>query len=420
MARVLAYTAPGRGHLYPIVPVLDELRSRGHEVSLLCLGSAVAEMCERGFDASAVDPAIESIDYGDWKGGNPREALALSVKGIFERAALDSVDLRKAIDAREPDVIVVDANCWGAACEAEVWEGPRAIFCPYPLPISSRDAPPFGLALAPARGPIGRLRDRLLRPLAVGGLEKQLLPSMNALRARLGLRPIDGVDALFATFPLILSTTAEPFEYPRSDWPDNVVMIGACAWEPPSEPPAWLSNIDRPIVLVTTSSEFQDDGALVATALEALKDEPVVVVATLPAGDPGAFDAPANAYVERFVPHGPVLDRAVCAITHGGMGATQKALSKGVPVCVVPFGRDQPEVARRVAVAGAGTVLKAKRLNPSALRKTVLGAMSMTDGPKRVQRGFAAAGGGVAAADAIENRLLLVEATPNPRVSTSH
>jgi UDP:flavonoid glycosyltransferase YjiC (YdhE family) len=49
-----------------------------------------------------------------------------------------------------------------------------------------------------------------------------------------------------------------------------------------------------------------------------------------------------------------VLDRAACAVTHGGMGATQKALAHGVPVCVVPFGRDQLEVARRVRTAGAG------------------------------------------------------------------
>jgi UDP:flavonoid glycosyltransferase YjiC (YdhE family) len=65
-----------------------------------------------------------------------------------------------------------------------------------------------------------------------------------------------------------------------------------------------------------------------------------------------------------FTPHAPLLDRAACAITHGGIDATQKALVHGVPVCVVPFGRDQIEVARRVDIAGAGTLLPAKRLNP--------------------------------------------------------
>jgi MGT family glycosyltransferase len=154
-------------------------------------------------------------------------------------------------------------------------------------------------------------------------------------------------------------------------------------------------------VLVSTSSEFQDDGRLVTTALEALAGEDVQVIATLPAADPPR-SIPANARVERFVPHAPILARAACAITHGGAGATQKALAAGVPVCVVPFGRDQLEVARRVELAGAGTRLPAYRLSAERLRERVRQAMTMGAGAQRVADGFAAAGGPVAAADAFE------------------
>jgi UDP:flavonoid glycosyltransferase YjiC (YdhE family) len=51
------------------------------------------------------------------------------------------------------------------------------------------------------------------------------------------------------------------------------------------------------------------------------------------------------------------------------MGSTQKALAHGVPVCVVPFGRDQLEVARRVEVAEAGTRLSARRLGPAVVAR---------------------------------------------------
>jgi UDP:flavonoid glycosyltransferase YjiC (YdhE family) len=88
------------------------------------------------------------------------------------------------------------------------------------------------------------------------------------------------------------------------------------------------------------------------------------------------------------------------------MGATQKALSHGVPVCVVPFGRDQFENARRVEVAGAGSRLPAKRLNAQRLREKVREAMSCADGARRVGAAFKAAGEGVAGADAVERRLL--------------
>jgi MGT family glycosyltransferase len=140
----------------------------------------------------------------------------------------------------------------------------------------------------------------------------------------------------------------------------------------------------------------------VRCALEALAGEPVHVVATLPSGDPTGVDAPANATVLSFVPHGPILERAACAITHGGMGATQKALARGVPVCAVPFGRDQFEVARRVEVAGAGTRLPAQRLSPKRLRAAVKAAIQCEDGARRVAAGYRRAGGAVAAADALE------------------
>lgn len=41
----------------------------------------------------------------------------------------------------------------------------------------------------------------------------------------------------------------------------------------------------------------------------------------------------------------PLLERAACGVTYGGIGTTQKALACGVPVCAVPFGRDQLEIA---------------------------------------------------------------------------
>jgi MGT family glycosyltransferase len=207
--------------------------------------------------------------------------------------------------------------------------------------------------------------------------------------------------------PLMLVASGKPFEYPQTNWGDAVQMIGPCMFEPAMDTvPHWLTAIDRPIVLVTTSSQKQADAKLVKTAMTALADEPVHVVATLPAGLPSDVTLAPNATVVEFVPHGPVLDRAVCAITHGGMGATQKALARGVPVCVVPFGRDQFEVARRVEVARCGTRLPANKLTAARLSAKVRQAMTMTDGARRVAAGFAATGGVARGADLIEQRVL--------------
>ncbi len=158
----------------------------------------------------------------------------------------------------------------------------------------------------------------------------------------------------------------------------------------------------RQILLVSASTEFQDDAELIKVTLAALANRPYAVIATTAAHDPNDFRVPANAKVERFLPHGPILRRAAVVISHGGMGTTQKALAAGVPVCVVPFMRDQFEVARRVEHCSAGTILPAKRLRPDRLLAAVEKAVVCREGAEGVRDAFGKAGGAEAAASALE------------------
>lgn len=412
MSRILAYTSPARGHLYPLTPILDELALRGHEIVLRTLASEVAMMRARGFDATPIAEDIERCAHTDFQARTPQRAIKRALNNFARRAEFEVPDLRGAIATTDPDALLIDINTWGAQAVAEASAMRWASWCPYPIPLDSPEVPPFGPGFAPSRGPAGRLRDGLLRPLVVGSFAKALVPAVNHLRVRVGVPVLRGPTDQFERAPLVLYLTAEPFEYPRALWPENIVMVGPCAWEPPADAPEWLGSVERPIVLVSTSSEFQDDGRLVRCALETLTDA-MFVVATVPAQEVGEFRVPANARVERFLPHGPILERATCAVTHAGMGATQKALSRGVPVCAVPFGRDQMEVARRVEVAGAGSRLVAKRLNPERLRNKVWEAIACRDGARRVARGYDAAGGAPAAADALEKRLLNQQSQPS-------
>jgi MGT family glycosyltransferase len=404
MARYLAYTSPARGHLYPLVPTLEELRRRGHEVVVRTLSSEVGLLRELGFAAAAIDPSIERREHADWRARTPIGALQDSLDVFFERARYEGPDLRRAIEEERPDILLVDINTWGAMAAAETTGMPWATWCPYFLPVPSRDAPPFGLGLPPARGLLGRLRDRLLSAVLLGIYNRQA-PELDAVRAELGAPPVQKIQRAMIRAPLMLYMTAEPFEYPRSDWPQSVRMVGPGIWDPPAKSPAWLEEIERPVVLVTCSTEFQNDGKLVQTALEALAGEDVEVVVTTAGVDPSSFTPPPNAHIERFVPHRPVLERAACVVCHGGMGITQKALAAGVPVCVVPFGRDQFDVARHVEVAGAGTRLPASRLRPDRLRSTVREAVGKKDGAERMASSFAAAGGPRAATEALEKLL---------------
>jgi len=54
------------------------------------------------------------------------------------------------------------------------------------------------------------------------------------------LGPVASADEFFRCTSLLLITTAEPFEYHHPDWGDDILLMGASAWEPPREAPSWL------------------------------------------------------------------------------------------------------------------------------------------------------------------------------------
>jgi MGT family glycosyltransferase len=400
--RLLVYTSPARGHLYPVVPIATELAGRGHEVTICTLSEELENLAQLDVEVAAIDPLIERNQIEDWREHSPRRAGLSVLRTFAERARGEEPDLARAIDRHAPDVLLIDVNCWGAATAAEASGLPWAVYSPYLLPLRSRDAPPFGLGLRPLGGPLGALRDALAYRAVSTTFDRAAMPSINALRVQRGLPALRHYSELLARPPLLLALTAEGFEYPRGDWPANVRLVGPVDWAPPTPPPQWLAEMSDPLVLVTCSTERQRDKRLLHVALEALPPAGISVIGTSAAHDPADFTAPPGSRVVRFASHEAIVQRAACVVCHGGMGITQKALAAAVPVVVAPFGRDQLDTARRVEVALAGTRISPRRLTPARLLQAVRLAIERQAGARRVSAAFAAAGGAVAAADALE------------------
>lgn len=375
---------------------------RGHRVAVRCGGEEAALLRSVGLAAESLAPEIERFEPEDWKARTRFGALRSGLGQFGERAPFQVADLERAIEAERPDVLLIDEGAWGAAAAAERSGLPWAFTVVSPVPLPSRDAPPFGLGLAPRHDLIGRLRDRLARRFALGALERMMASHMNPVRARIGLPPVRTLNDVYLAASVVLAYTAEPFEYPRSDWPAKVRLVGPGLWEPPADQPTWLDHVDRPLVLITCSTLFQNDRRIVELSCEAFAGEPLEAVITTADVDPSGLAPPPNVRIERFVPHTPVIEHAACVVCHAGMGITQKALSHGVPVVAIPFGRDQPEVSRRVEVAAAGVRLPLRRLGPDRLRRAIHDAIGLRPGAERIATAFAAAGGPAAAADQLE------------------
>ena len=407
MSRILAYFQPWAGHIYTVLPTLLELARRGHEVSVAVRSDDGPPMCVKSLSAEKVDvigKMVVTPMLPTAPDGTPEHAALVAVWGTRP-----AVQLRELIVQERPDCLLVDPLLWGAMVAAEASGLPWV-----KIAYSSMLIPTTGFRLqGPGLPPPVRLRERLSQYVSALVAAKRAddcyLPMINAVRREHGVEELAHVEDTTRRAPLTLALTAEPFEYPRRDWHPSVRFVGPAIWEPPGDPDAFLQGeTTPPLVLVSSSTLPQADARLVATALEALADEPVRVIATRPPGwDESAI--PANARLATHVPHCSLLPYTTCVVCHAGPGTTQKALAAGVPVVAVPFGRDQFEVARRVEVADAGVRLPPNELTVERLRVAFRRAITKKAGAARIAAAFHEAGGAPAAAAAVET---LVAKTP--------
>ena len=220
--------------------------------------------------------------------------------------------------------------------------------------------PPYGPGWAPAKTPLGQLRDALGRVALARIYRRDALPALNRARATLGLAPLRSAFGQLDRAARVLVLVGAAFDFPARRAPANLGHVGtpmedagaAPPWTPPWPPGEAL----QPLVLVGLSTLPQGQEELMRRCLAAAGalDGVRVLVTLGPALDPARFAVAPNVRLERFVPHSAVLPGAAAIVTQCGIGTVTKALLHGVPLVCVPLLGDQPDNAARVVARGAG------------------------------------------------------------------
>ncbi|HMF93435.1 MAG TPA: nucleotide disphospho-sugar-binding domain-containing protein [Vicinamibacterales bacterium] len=287
-------------------------------------------------------------------------------------AAAYAHDVSDALRETRPDLVACSMFCFGGMVAAEGAGIPFDVLLPNIYPFPAPGLPPFGLGLQPAHGLTGRIRDRVLNGVAERLWNAKGLARLNALRCRFGLPPLIRLFDQIARARRQLVQTSASFDFPAR-LPSNACYVGPVLDEPVwAESSPWTAPLTGgPLVLVALSSTFQDQLGCLQRIVDALTAIPVrTLVTTGPAVDPTALRSSPGVTIVRSAPHREVLWQAALAITHGGHGTVMKALAAGVPMVVLPHGRDQADTAARITARGAGIAL-ARTASCDAIRGTV-------------------------------------------------
>ena len=341
---LIVATSGGGGDLQPLLALAAGLRARGHQVAAFGDAAACAAMAGFGLRTTAVGPEHDLAAQLD-----PRVEAERIVDRLVAWSGRLAPLVEAAAEAQAAEVLM--ASLFGAAA-AHLAAARRG------LPWAAVNST-FYIGPNPPRLPELDFGPRaaLFRDFFAPNLD----------RATLALHASD-----------------REFDLGFDGLPAHHRYVGPLLWDPPeADRPAWLDAPGPPWALVTLSSHTQDDLPIARSALAALRDLPVRVLLTL--GGHAGQDLgppPANARVERHVPHGPALERAALVVGHAGHGSVMRALWHGVPMALVPWGRDQGGVAYRAERLGTAAVvprgdLTAERLAAAARR--VLGDRAVAE-----------------------------------------
>jgi MGT family glycosyltransferase len=378
--RYLFALVDGGGNVPPELAAARRLIERGHAVTVLADDSVASDVRSTGAQLqrwtrapNRPDRRPESDPLRDWECRYPWQLVDRLIDTLLVGPAADyAADVNDAIERARPALMVCSMFCIGGMLAAEAAGVPSVVLFPNIYLLPAHGMPPFGVGFLPARGPIGRFRDRVLNRFIEHLWDSKGLAGLNALRRRHGLAPLEHVLDQVRGARRQLVMTSPALDFPAT-LPAGARYVGPVLDDPPwSRASSWTPPAGSdPLVLVAMSSTFQDQVGPLRSVIAALGTLPVRgIVTTGPAIDPEALTAASNVTVLASAPHRDVLQHADVVVTHGGHGTVVKALAAGVPMVLLPHGRDQADTAVRVAARGAGITLR-RTARPRAISAAV-------------------------------------------------
>lgn len=387
---------PDRGHVFPNLSVVAELIRRGHRVTYVT-GESMAEVVKpSGATLLPYDSKYDKVDILDIINSDasfmPRTLVEDS--GAMVRAALEGL----ADDV--PDMVIADSAtplAWRIL--GLKWQRPAlqsvSVFA------SNEHFSYLHAMMEDEDGVVSEVPDEMGD---VFGAMAEVIASFG-IETPVSEFVLPGEEFNLVYLPRAFQFAGETFEEERFAFVgpsmDDRPFLGE--WEPPAG--------DRPVVLVSLGTVFNQMPEFFRVAADAFATEPWHVVMTVGDGiDPEEIGPlPANVEIHRWLPHLEVLDRASVFVTHGGLGSVMESLHTGTPMVMIPLTPVDQPTAKRITQLGVGRILPFGTMSVEELRDLVAEVAAdeeIAANTREMQRHVRESGGSKLAADVLEKRLV--------------
>lgn len=343
--RILLTTTAGIGHLHPLIPLARAGQAADHQIAVAAPASLGPVLADRGLRH------LELPGYGPEQAARVEEVMRrLGPPGpgadvpmfreVFGWAKTASTldTMRRTVATWQPDLVVHEAAELSGPLAAEeagtphctVAIGLRRTLATF-LPYAAEGAAELAAA-------IGLPPDREARRILDAPYTTLVPPSLDA--------PDTAVPDAVIPYQLTDIHGDGPSPALHGTTPLVWIALGTETWRIPG-----LMGRITPLIRDTTA---------------ALPD--VRFLLTTGAPDASAPTLPANVEVAPYVPQEAILEACDAILGHGGFNTTIAALSRGIPLVVMPlFATDQFDNADRVAAAGAAVAVTDPDPDPTIL-----------------------------------------------------
>jgi MGT family glycosyltransferase len=361
------------GNLNPLLTAGRRLRQNGHAVRVLADPGMRDEVAAADFEFLTWRRAPTGADADPSDFSDP---VGWIRKAVVDPAFAYGADMLDEIRRVPTDAVLCLDVLFGALFGAEASGIPYAILSPH---ISMRPIPGIPPAVsglkppttAEERAEVAAACDRY------NDLLNMFLPEFNEARARLGLPLLTQTLELFDRSDRVLLAISQAFDFTADRLPENLRYVGSLLDEPSWSQPwtsPWTkpSDSDRPRALIACSTGAQGQTALVQRVVSAMAGVNIDAVATMgPNVKMSDLHAPDNVRLVQSAPHSLVMKEVSLVVTQGGHGTVSRTLMHGLPMLVIPNGRDQNDNAARVEAKGAGL-----QLPPTATEAEIAAAVT--------------------------------------------